>query len=94
MTFRNALVPTLLAAAVMAMLPSAAHAERAFTVRDMAALDRYSSPALSPDGRKLARCEKSQNVSSWRFLEDACPSAGGPMPLDPAPELHAWDRWS
>ena len=53
MTFRNALVPTLLAAAVMAMLPSVAHAERAFTVRDMAALDRYSSPALSPDGRKL-----------------------------------------
>jgi hypothetical protein len=46
----------------------------------------------TPDGRKLARCEKSQNVSSWRFLEDTCPSAGGPMPLDPAPETLALSR--
>jgi len=46
----------------------------------------------TPDGRKLARCEKSQNVSSWRFLEDACPSANRPMPLDPAPETLALSR--
>jgi hypothetical protein len=46
----------------------------------------------TPDGRKLARCEKSQNVSSWRFLQDGCPSADMPMPLDPVPETLALSR--
>ena len=39
----------------------------------------------TPEGRRLARCEKSQNVSSWRFLDDACPSADRRMPLDELP---------
>ena len=46
----------------------------------------------TPDGRKLARCEKSQNVSSWRFLQEACPSAERPMPLNPAPATLALGR--
>lgn len=43
----------LLAAALLLALPTLVHAQRGFEARDMAALDRYSSPVLSPDGRKL-----------------------------------------
>jgi hypothetical protein len=27
----------------------------------------------TPNGPKLARCEKVQNVTSWKFLEQSCP---------------------
>ena len=53
MTLRNAFVPSILVAALCAAMPSTALAERAFTAQDLATLDRYSSPALSPDGRRL-----------------------------------------
>ena len=53
MTFRNAFAHSILAAALLAALPSTVLAERAFTARDLATLDRYSSPTLSPDGRRL-----------------------------------------
>ena len=50
MTLRRALLPLLLAA----VLPSlAAAAPRGFEVRDLATLDRVSSPVLSADGRRL-----------------------------------------
>src|SRR4249919_446970 len=45
--------PALLALALAAALPAIAHAERGFEVRDLAKLDRVSSPILSPDGRKV-----------------------------------------
>ena len=53
MTLRNAFVPSILVAALCAAMPSTALAERAFTAQDLATLDRYSSPTLSPDGRRL-----------------------------------------
>ena len=46
-------VHSVLALALLAALPVAAHAERGFEVRDLATLDRVSSPVLSPDGRKV-----------------------------------------
>ncbi len=50
----------------------------------------------TPTGRKLARCEKSQNVSSWRFLEGICPSADMTLPehapVDQPPERLALGR--
>ena len=49
MTFRHALLPLALAFA----LPSIADAARGLEVRDLAYLDRHSSPTLSPDGRVL-----------------------------------------
>jgi dipeptidyl aminopeptidase/acylaminoacyl peptidase len=49
MNLRHAILPLALALS----LPSIADAARGFSVRDMAYLDRYSSPALSPDGRVL-----------------------------------------
>ena len=42
-----------LSAALAATLPSPALAERGFQPEDLVAMDRYSSPVLSPDGRKL-----------------------------------------
>ena len=49
MNLRHAILPLALALS----LPSIAQASRGFTVQDMAYLDRYSSPVLSPDGRVL-----------------------------------------
>ncbi len=49
MNIRHALLPLALAL----LLPSIAGAARGFEVRDMAYLDRHSSPTLSPDGRVL-----------------------------------------
>ena len=45
--------PWFLALLLPAILPLPAQAGRPFDVRDLATLDRVSSPALSPDGRKL-----------------------------------------
>jgi hypothetical protein len=47
---RFALLPLLLAAALPALADAA---PRGFDVRDLATLDRVSSPTLSPNGRKL-----------------------------------------
>jgi len=51
MTFRRALLPLMLAAALSPLAASAV--PRGFEVRDMATLDRVSSPTLSPDGRRV-----------------------------------------
>src|SRR5690349_3320140 len=48
MKSRHAILPL----ALLVALPSLA-GTRGFDVRDMVRLDRYSSPTLSPDGRKL-----------------------------------------
>ena len=42
-----------LSAALLSLLPSVAMAERGFQPEDLVSMDRYSSPVLSPDGRKL-----------------------------------------
>jgi len=39
--------------ALLAVAPLGAHAARGFEARDLATLDRYSAPTLSPDGRLL-----------------------------------------
>ena len=49
MNLRHAILPLALALS----LPAVADAARGFEVRDMAYLDRHSSPTLSPDGRVL-----------------------------------------
>ena len=43
----------ILSAALLAALPAIAFAERGFQPEDLVSMDRYSSPVLSPDGRKL-----------------------------------------
>ena len=49
MKLRHAILPV----ALLFALPSLAMAERGFQVRDLATLDRVSSPTLSPDGRRV-----------------------------------------
>jgi dipeptidyl aminopeptidase/acylaminoacyl peptidase len=60
--------------ALLIAMPSLA-ATRGFDVRDMVKLDRYSSPTLSPDGRKLVFAkrvfdEKSGKASTSLWIED------------------------
>ena len=69
---------------------SAAMATRGFEIRDLATLDRVSSPALSPDGRKLVFAKRvvdfdanTSSTSLWiedLFARDATP----PVRLTPA----------
>src|SRR4249919_4051023 len=79
MKLRHAILPLALALS----LPAVAGATRGFTVRDMAYMDRYSSPTLSPDGRKLVLAKRVVNAetnksstSFWiedLFARDAAP---------------------
>ncbi len=57
MKLRHAILPFALALS----LPAVADAARGFTVQDMAYLDRYSSPTLSPDGRVLVFAKRVVN---------------------------------
>lgn len=58
MNLRHAILPLALALS----LPAAANAaQRGFTVQDMAYMDRYSSPVLSPDGRVLVFAKRVVN---------------------------------
>ena len=63
MSLRHALPPAALAIAVLAALPAAVQAQqRGFTARDMAAMPRYSAPALSPDGNRVAYVVRSVDL--------------------------------
>jgi len=67
--------PALLSLALVAALPAVAHAERGLEVRDLAKLDRVSSPILSPDGRKVVFSKRVVNfdankVASALWIED------------------------
>ena len=42
----------------------------------------HTACLVTAKGRELARCEKSLNMSTWRFLGQPCPTAandGGPV---------------
>jgi dipeptidyl aminopeptidase/acylaminoacyl peptidase len=70
MKLRYALLPLCLLAA----LPSLA-ATRGFEARDMAKLDRFSSPTLSPDGRKLVFAKRivdfdANKATTALYIED------------------------
>ena len=49
MKLRHAILPF----ALLLALPSLALAARGFQAGDLVSMDRYSSPTLSPDGRKV-----------------------------------------
>jgi dipeptidyl aminopeptidase/acylaminoacyl peptidase len=85
MTPRHALLPL----ALLLAWSTSALAERGFQVRDLATLDRYSSPTLSHDGRKLVFAKRvvdydanKPSTSLWiedLFARDAAP----PVQLTP-----------
>jgi len=71
MTPRHALLPL----ALLLAWSSSALAERGFQVRDLATLDRYSSPTLSHDGRKLVFAKRvvdydANKATSGLWIED------------------------
>ena len=79
MKIRNAILPI----ALLLALPTPVLAARGFQAQDLATLDRYSSPALSPDGRKLVFARRvvdfdanKASTSLWvedLFARDAAP---------------------
>ncbi|MBB1088080.1 S9 family peptidase [Lysobacter sp. SG-8] len=81
MPVRPAILPLLIAAALPVASLSAA--PRGFDVRDLASMDRFSSPTLSPDGRHVVFAKRvadleanSASTSLWiedLFARDAAP---------------------
>ncbi len=80
----------LLSATLLLTLPQLALAERGFEIRDLAKLDRVSSPALSPDGRKVVFAVRqvdfdANKASSSLWIEDLfARDAAPPVRLTPA----------
>src|SRR5687768_11491637 len=80
MTPRHAILPFAL---MLACASSSALAARGFEVRDLASLERVSSPALSPDGRRVVFAKRvvdmaanKSSTSLWiedLFARDAAP---------------------
>ncbi|MFN7136558.1 MAG: prolyl oligopeptidase family serine peptidase [Thermomonas sp.] len=62
MTLRHALLPLALALSLPALAAAAPPAAKhGFTVQEMAYMDRYSAPTLSPDGRVLVFAKRTVN---------------------------------
>lgn len=90
MNLRHAVLPLLIAVALPALSFPTDAATRGLQARDLATLDRHSSPTLSPDGRHLVFAKRvvdfDANKSSTRlliedlFARDAAP----PKALTPA----------
>jgi dipeptidyl aminopeptidase/acylaminoacyl peptidase len=68
MKHRHAVLPVALALSLSALaLPVTVQAEaRGFTVQDMAYMERFSSPTLSPDGRVLLFAKRSVNPDTHK----------------------------
>jgi hypothetical protein len=52
----------------------------------------HTACLVTAKGRELARCEKSLNMSSWKFLGQPCPTAdndGKPISLPPVTDSGA-----
>ncbi|MFL6591288.1 MAG: prolyl oligopeptidase family serine peptidase [Luteimonas sp.] len=85
MTPRHALLPL----ALLLAWSSSAMAERGFQARDLATLDRYSSPTLSHDGRKLVFAKRvvdydANKASTALWIEDlSARDAAPPQQLTP-----------
>ena len=58
MNLRQAVLPVLIALVLPAMSPLAVAATRGLQPKDLATLDRWSSPVLSPDGRLLVMAKR------------------------------------
>ncbi len=86
MNIRHAILPL----ALLLALPSLAMAERGFEIRDLAKLERVSSPTLSPDGRKVVFAVRqvdfdANKASTGLWIEDLMArDAAPPVRLTPA----------
>lgn len=90
MILRHAVLPLLIAAILPVIGFSADAATRGLQAHDLATLDRYSSPTLSPDGRRLVFAKRvvdmeANKSSTGLWIEDlAARDAAPPKPLTPA----------
>ncbi|MGH8078031.1 MAG: TolB family protein, partial [Lysobacter sp.] len=90
MKLRYAVLPLLIAAALPAFSPVADAATRGLQAKDLATLDRVSSPTLSPDGRKLVFAKRvvdfdANKSSTALWIEDlVARDSAPPKPLTPA----------
>ncbi len=83
MTLRHAVLPLLVAAALATVTPPSSAAERGLQARDLATMDRFSSPTLSADGRHVVFAKRvvdaaagTSTTSLWiedLFARDAAP---------------------
>ena len=90
MNLRHAVLPLLIAAALPAFITSAVAATRGLQAKDLATLDRVSSPTLSPDGRKLVFAKRvadfdANSSTTGLWIEDlVARDAAPPKRLTPA----------
>ena len=90
MTLRHAVLPLLIAAALPATAAPGGSEARGFEIRDLATMDRVSSPAVSPDGRRLVFAKRkvdfaANKSSTGLFVEDLfARDAAPPQPLTPS----------
>ncbi len=90
MNLRHAVLPLLIAAALPALIANADAATRGLQAKDLATLDRVSSPTLSPDGRKLLFAKRvvdfdANKSSTGLWMQDvSSPKTSAPARLTPA----------
>ena len=84
--------PMLVTAVLLALYASPAFSECICRYNGGEVMQGQTACLVTAKGRELARCEKSLNMSSWKFLGEPCPSASNdsqPTSLPPAPDLRA-----
>ena len=83
MSSRHALLPLALSCAVLSFSANA-EAARGLQIRDLATLDRYSAPTLSPNGRMLVFARRvvdfAANKSSTALWVEDLTAAAAPKP--------------
>ena len=87
MSSRHALLPLALSCAVLSLATNA-EAARGLQIRDLATLDRYSAPTLSPNGRMLVFAKRSVDFAANKsstalWVEDLTVAASKPKRLTP-----------
>jgi hypothetical protein len=70
---RPYLLPLLGAAFIAAVIPGRASADCTCRARGLVAEHGQTVCIRTPEGFRLARCDKVSNVASWTFLSGACP---------------------
>ena len=71
--YTKAMVNWLLALVAVAALPSAAAADCTCRAKDVRAEQGEVVCLATPQGERMARCDKVLNNASWTFLETPCP---------------------
>jgi hypothetical protein len=85
------LIASVAAAALIGAATEPASADCTCRARGVIATHGETLCIRTPEGVRLARCEKVTNVASWRFLDGPCPIADLKAPAGSSPSRHAGD---